>query len=215
MSVYSILSFDPGLSTLGWAFSIYDSQHNKFTVKKYGTYKASKTASKQKDDIEVYGQRFIALNLLEQEIIKLIDFYKPDYVTSEDVFLHIKHVNAFIALTLCLHTIRRAAFSKNKLLYTMAPCDIKKVTTDTGTANKEAIQKAVLTNKNIVLQESKPKLLIKMCEHEADAIAVGYSFAVSILPTIILENHENANILIEEVLPKKINKVKLNKKKTK
>ena len=204
MSLYSILSFDPGLTTLGWSFNIYDSEKNLMTVKKYGTFKASKMASKQKEPSEMYGQRLIALNLLEAEICRLIDYYKPMYIASEDIFLHIKHVNAFAALTLCLHTMRRAAYSRNKVIYTMAPCDIKKVTTDKATADKEAIQKSIIANNNIVIQESKQNPINKMCEHEADSIAAGYSFAISILPTILLEQHENAKVLIEEFEPKKV-----------
>ena len=73
MSLYSILSFDPGLTTLGWSFNIYDSEKNLMTVKKYGTFKASKMASKQKEPSEMYGQRLIALNLLEAEICIIIN----------------------------------------------------------------------------------------------------------------------------------------------
>ena len=186
MSTYKILSFDPGLSTLGWANCSFDTDTNKFTVHRFGNFKATKVANKEKEQSSIYGYRLIALNFLEDEIKRLIDFFKPDYLASEDVFLHIRHVNAFAALTLCMHTMRKAAFMKNKVIYTMAPCDIKKDTAGNGHADKDAIQKAVLENPNIVIEENKMSPVDKMCEHEADAIAVGYAFSQSLLPALIM-----------------------------
>lgn len=186
MSKYKILSFDPGLNTLGWANCSFDTDSNNFVVHRFGNFRATKAANKEKEQSSIYGHRLIALNLLEDEVKRLIDFFKPDYLASEDVFLHIRHVNAFAALTLCLHTMRKAAFIKNKTIYTMSPCDIKKDAAGTGHADKDAIQKAILENSNIIIEENKMSPIEKMCEHEADAIAVGYAFSQSLLPALIM-----------------------------
>ena len=188
MSTYRILSFDPGLSTLGWASGTYDMGSKIYTVNRFGNFKATKAANKEKVQSAIYGHRLIALNLLEDEIKRLIDFFRPEYLASEDIFLHMKHINAFAALTLCLHAMRKAAFMKNKIIYTMSPCDIKKDTTGTGHADKDAIQKAILENEKIIIEENKLSPIEKMCEHEADAIAVGYAFSQSLLPELVLNN---------------------------
>ena len=187
MAIYRILSFDPGLSTLGWAGGDFNTDTNKLEVVRFGNFKATKTATKEKEQSSVYGQRLIALNLLEAEVIRLIDFLKPDYIASEDVFLQMRHVNAFTALTLCLHTMKKAAFMRNKVIYTMAPCNIKKATANDGHADKDAIQNSILHHDHITIQDNKQNPVNKMCEHEADAIAVGYSFAVTVLPTLLLD----------------------------
>lgn len=185
MSQYKILSLDPGLTTLGWANSVYDDKTNLFHTLKYGTYKATKCATKDKSS-EIYGQRIIALSLLETELIRLIDAFKPDYIASEDIFLHPRHINAYAALVLCLYTIKRAAYMREKTVYTAAPRAIKKIVSDIGGADKLAVQKAILSNKNIIINENKQSPIEKMCEHEADCIAVGYAFATTTLPTLLI-----------------------------
>lgn len=207
MSEFKILSFDPGLTTLGWAFNKYNTETSKMTVLKYGSYKSTKVAMKDKEMCNIYGHRMIALNLLEEEVCRLIDSFKPDYIASEDIFLHIRHVNAFAALTLCLHSMRRAAYTRKMTIYTMAPCDIKKVTASTGHADKEAIQKSILENPNIEIIENKQIPLDKMVEHEADAISVGYAFSTVTLQTLLLEMSEpivDKNVTLETKTPKKL-----------
>ena len=209
MASYKILSFDPGLTTLGYASSVYDLNKNILTVNRFGTFKATKQAMKEKEQSATYGYRLIALNILEDEIRRLIELFKPDYIASEDVFCQPTHVNAFAALTLCLHAIKHAAFMKNKTIYTMAPCDIKKILTDHGHADKEAMQKAVLTNKLIKVEEAKTVSIVKMCEHEADAIAVGFGFANAILPNLLIANKIKEDTPIElPVKEKKERKVR-------
>ncbi len=207
MSKYTILSFDPGLSTLGWASGTYDMNTRIYTVHRFGNFKATKAANREKAQTAVYGHRLIALNLLEDEIRRLIEFFNPEYIASEDIFLHMKHINAFAALTLCLHAMRKAAFMKNKTIHTMSPCDIKKDNTGMGHADKDAIQNAILKNPHIVIEDNKLCPIDKMCEHEADSIAVGYAFTQSLLPELVL----NDNLLgdIQEIeKTKKENKSK-------
>ena len=185
MSTIRILSLDPGLTTLGWAISTYDIDKNHLTVHRFGNYKSVKVAIKDKKQSDRYGVRIIALDLLESTVKSLIASHKPDYIASEDIFLHIRHINAFAALVLCLHAIKHAAYSKDMTVFTIAPRLVKKLAADTGDADKVAIQKSILTNPNITVIENKQSPIAKMCEHEADAIAVGHAFTIYHLPSLL------------------------------
>lgn len=184
--VVKILCFDPGLTVLGWSFGLFDCSTGKLNITKYGNFKPSATAMKKdKINVDIFGRRMIALEQLEEEVIRLIDLTKPDYVASEDVFLNTRNIQSFAALTLCLHSIRHAAKTRGKLVYCMAPMYIKKVISGIGNADKLAVQNAVLANTSISIVETKQQPLDKLCEHEADSIAGNYSFAMTILPTLL------------------------------
>ena len=200
MAIYNILSFDPGLTTMGYAHSSYDTDTSILTVHRFGTFKSSKMAGKQKELSALFGTRIIAVDLLENEIRRLIDLFKPDYIASEDVFCHFKHITAFAALSICLHSMKHAAYTKNKTIYTMAPCTIKKITSEMGKADKSAIQSAILNHPRIIVIDNKSWPIEKMCEHEADAIAVGYTFCNTILPNILIAKNLNDTNTIEVVL---------------
>ena len=55
---YKIISFDPGISSLGWALSIYDMDCDILEVQRFGTLKASKLASKQKELSHIWLQSY-------------------------------------------------------------------------------------------------------------------------------------------------------------
>lgn len=171
-----ILSFDPGTTCLGWAVSNYTLENDKMQVIKYGNTTPSYLAKKMKEDCERYTQQMISLHVIELAAKELIELYKPTFVVTEDAFFQPGRVNAFIALKLCIHTIARVCKDNNLGLFKLAPCDIKKMISGMGNANKITIQESILNHPDISFKAAKQLSFDKMIEHEADAIAVGWAF---------------------------------------
>lgn len=184
MAVSKILSFDPGTTVKGWAASTYDSSTGLFNVLKYGSLKPSQMAMKDKERVSIYGRRLITFELIECEVTKLIDNVKPDYMASEDVFLNHRNVQAFASLTLCLHSMAKASMSRGMILHAIPPRSVKLIVANDGAADKHAIQLALINNPNISIHENKQMRVEDMNEHEADAIGIGYAFAIAVLPTL-------------------------------
>lgn len=183
--LFKILSLDPGLTNLGWAISTYDSEKNHLTTHKYGRYQASKTAQKDKQNVAIYGQRIISVSLLREEIKRLIDLYKPTHIASEDVFLHIKHINAYAALTMCMFAIKDAAMSKHMVVYTIPPRAVKKLAASTGEADKIQVCNSILHASDVTVIDNKQNPISKMTEHESDAIAVAKAFSIHFVPQLL------------------------------
>lgn len=205
--VFKILSLDPGLTTLGWAISTYDSDTDILSTHKFGKYQAVKNALKDKDNVEKYGQRLISVTLLRSEITRLVDLYKPTHIASEDVFLHIRHINAFAALTMCIFAIKDAAKSRDLVVYTIPPRAVKKLAAATGEADKLDVQQAILSDSKISITDNKQNPIDKMSEHEADAIAVAKAFTVHFVPQLLSQNtatvFEDADVKRKRKTPKK------------
>lgn len=172
-----ILSFDPGMTSLGWAFSEYEESTGKFNVLKFGTLKPIKTASKLKEMCNLFGQRIVTAVTLEDEINELIKSVKPDGIVTEDAFYHPGRPTAYISLSICIHSIERAAYANKKTLTKIPPRAIKFTVCGSGAGGKLAIQEAIASNPNIIFKKDIDTMLIQ--EHEADAIGCGYTFCIN------------------------------------
>lgn len=192
---YKIISFDPGISSLGWALSVYDMDCDILEVQRFGTLKASKLASKQKELSDTYGSRVMALKEVEDHVRQLVTSFSPDYVCSEDAFFCTKYPNAYGALLMCVHSVRRVLFDMHesehitkptaRVLHTFAPMMIKRVASSKATSNKSDMLAALTQNNKIVFKSTKADILTKMDEHEVDAISCGYTFVTTTLPTLL------------------------------
>lgn len=180
-----VLAFDPGIYHCGWSVSKVDRDTYHATVTSYGTIEAAAAAKKaNKKDYQDYGN-IISFFLLEQEVKELVETYHPDYVVSEGAFMA-RFVNAFVSLKLCINAIQRVLYSEFRMtLYQIAPKEAKKAV-NIGTADKEAVQTSITKLPDLTIKETKQKPLIKMCEHEADSIAIGYAFVKNVLPGLLL-----------------------------
>ena len=200
-----IISIDPGLSTLGWAISNLDKITGKFNVLKFGSIKASKNAIKQKELVETYGKQLVALNIINQEIKKLIYDSVPNYAVSEDAFYNPGTPNAFKSLLLCLNTIDNILFNISyykeecnlpdtaKKLYKIPSKEVKKIMSGTGSSFKLDMLQALkdrMESGDIIISSLSNYPIESIGsfinEHEVDAISVGYAFAKNIYPTLIL-----------------------------
>lgn len=182
-----ILSFDPGTTNMGWALSEYDLVSGSFIVYHHGLFKASKVAKKRKDEIECFGQRLISLTVVAEESAKLLLHHQPNYVVTEDTFFNPRTPNAHIALLLCINSVERTmyhAYHDGKLkhdtakkLHKISPATIKMIASGSGSNIKQSVINAVLADGAIKFNNPKEDLLTLLTEHEADAIAGGYTFA--------------------------------------
>lgn len=177
-----ILSIDPGLTNTGWAITKYNRKTDTAVVTQFDIIQAKKIAHKtMRGDNEEYPT-IIPVIVYEQLIDEILRTYEPDYITSEDAFYNPKRPNAYISLSLCLHAIERVLYTHRKSLYRIAPRSIKQVASGSGDSGKIAMQEAVLHLDNVTIKDRKIKPVSEMVEHEADAIAVGYTFIKKILP---------------------------------
>jgi len=173
---YRILSFDPGLSFSGWAYSLADDTTNIFTVDEYGMITPNKTVGHKeyRSSVSRYGQRIITLTLLREMFRELYLKYEPDVVVSEDAFFNPRRPSAYEALIHWILTISLVLKDEfNKPLYRIPPKLVKKFISGVGTSNKIGVQEAIFKHKDIVFN---PALTgVELTEHEGDAIAIGYS----------------------------------------
>lgn len=173
---YHILSFDPGLSFSGWAYSEVDDEKSTFFVKEFGILTPNKTVDHKeyRQDVSIYGKRIITLALLKDMMRELLNRFNPDYVVSEDAFFNPRRPGAYEAL---LHWILTVSFllkdEYKKPLYKIPPKLVKKYISGIGTSNKEGVQSAIFKHKDILFSQDVKNLTL--VEHEGDAIAIGYT----------------------------------------
>lgn len=195
-----LLSFDPGVSNLGWACSIYYPKEDILEVQKFGSLKANKVASKQKELAEIYGPRILALREIEQHVSRTVRNFNPDYVCSEDAFFYNKSPTAYGALSMVIHTIERALFGeyeifgKSKItartLYKFSPRNIKSVASNNSMSIKDDMLEALSHNEHITFKvkenETIDDVLKDLNQHSVDAISCAYTFSHTALPGLIL-----------------------------
>lgn len=173
---YHILSFDPGLSFSGWAYSKIDDEKSLFFVEEFGMITPNKTVDHKshREDVTIYGKRIITLALLREMMRDLITRFNPDIVVSEDAFFNPRRPGAYEAL---IHWILTVSFllrdEFNKPLYKIPPKLVKKFISGLGTSNKEGVQDAIFKHKDIKFSSDITDLVLT--EHEGDAIAIGYT----------------------------------------
>lgn len=182
-----ILSFDPGTTNMGWAISEYHLNNGDFVVIQHGVFKSSKIAKKRKDEVEYYGQRLISLMVVAEEASRLLLHHQPNYVVSEDTFFHAGTPQAHVALLLCINSVERVLYhlqkeerlkhESAKKLYKLAPATIKMIVGGHGSSIKQKIIDIVTSDGIIKFQTPRDDMSAVLTEHEADAIACGYSFA--------------------------------------
>ena len=170
---HRILSIDPGLSVTGWAIS--DIDNGRMTVVQHGEIVAQKEMKNHKEEINIFGKRLFTLDYIEEQTDELVKKYNPTDVVSEDAFWNPKFPDAFMAICLCIFTMARIIKKQHSLiLHKLAPRLVKNLATGNGNADKTKVKSSITSNPAIII--SKPELL---SEHESDAIAIGYAFALN------------------------------------
>jgi Holliday junction resolvasome RuvABC endonuclease subunit len=187
-TIIKILSIDPGFTCLGWSLLEYNIELGTINIVKYGDLKILKQIKKQKELAKIYDRQVLSSMYLETEMLKLINSLKPHFTVIEDVFINISRPQAYSSLLLCVHVISRILYQYfQQPLYKISPRSVKMIVTGTGNSDKELIHDTILNNEKIKIKENKQITLDKLLSHHTDAMAVGFSFINTILPTLTEE----------------------------
>lgn len=183
----TVFAIDPSQSHLGWSVHHYYPDTGVDQVATFGQLEATRLAKKEnsKDEFKVYSN-VLSLFLLEREMKKLFDEYHPDYVVSEGAFMA-RFPTAFVSLKLCINAIQRVLYTEYHMpLYQVAPKEAKAAVA-VGTADKLAVQESIQHIDKLKLKDTKQNPLAHMTEHEADSIAIGYTFCKNYLPDLLMQ----------------------------
>lgn len=124
-----ILGIDPGLSTCG--YGVIEFSNNFVNCHKFGcihTKKIPDTSDK--------------LKKIFDDLVDVIQFYKPDFCAIEDIFYH-ENVNTAIIMGHARGVAMLAARQAEIEIFEYAPREIKMSITGNGAASKQQIQSMV------------------------------------------------------------------------
>lgn len=133
-----VLGIDPGLAIVG--YGLIEAENGNFKMLDYGVIKTLKT--------ETLPDR---LAMIEENLIKLIDNFKPDCIAVEELFFY-KNVSSAIAVAEARGVILLTGVKHCGNIYEYTPMQIKQAITGYGGADKRQIQhmvKQLLRLKNI------------------------------------------------------------------
>jgi Holliday junction resolvasome RuvABC endonuclease subunit len=127
-------------------------------------------------DVEMFGDRFMKLELLQIAIEEFKGVHDIDLVVSESPFYSHLRPSAHAALVETVYIFRQYCF-KNKLPFKVVePLLVKKIFTGKGMAKKEMMKDEFnikILNKEIVILNENINI---ESEHIIDSIAVGYTY---------------------------------------
>lgn len=184
----SILSFDPGLTNTGWAYSEFEK--DILVVKDFNIVFPNKDVDKvcMRQQVGEFGRRVVTLEILRNLIDELYIKYQPQYIVSENAFYNPRRPNAFGALLQWITcTELHLFYNYKKPLYKIPPKSVKYIASGSGESGKLSMEEAILHHKKISL----PKGRTEVQEHESDAIAIGYSFMIDIYPKLLDKTYVN------------------------
>lgn len=182
-----ILGIDPGINHTGWALGVHRLDTQSTTIQNYGLIEAAALARKEsKEQVKTFGNVF-SLYLYEREMRALLKTVNPDYVACEDAFMH-KFPQAFVSLKLCISVIQRVLYEDyGKILHLIPPMVAKLAVWGNGMAKKEAVQEGIRRLEDLTIKHTKQRPAESMVEHEADSIAILYTFVKNLLPDLTMQ----------------------------
>lgn len=184
MAEYTILSIDPGLTTCGYAYSIYD--EDAFRVNAAGTIDTEDILRNHPEKLQ-YPANTLKSDILADRFQQLITTHTPQYVVSEAAFYNPSRPAAYASLLRCIFTLEHVLHAANIVLYKIAPALIKKESQSVAgaMADKNEMKDALMRlteTKDILLSEDVNTE--ELSEHAIDAIHVGKAFTKLWLPLL-------------------------------
>ncbi len=125
-----ILGIDPGLDTTG--YGLIETRANGFVLKGAGFIKTDASYGLPK-----------RLNKIHKELSDLLDKYRPQAFVLEKLYAHYKHPVTAALLGHARGVICMLAEEKNIQFFEYPATMVKKMTTGSGHASKEQIQKMI------------------------------------------------------------------------
>ena len=121
----TVLGIDPGVATVGWGFVHYDGY--RFSAPRYGA-----VITPPKIPLER------RLEMIYDEIGKLLDELKPDYVSIEELFFS-KNITTGIAVAHARGVIMLACQKAGIICYEFKPPQVKQAVVGYGNAEKKQV----------------------------------------------------------------------------
>ena len=126
-----ILGIDPGIALVG--YGLIEVTGNNFKMLEYGVLKTSKDTPTTE-----------RLSYIYQELTDIIDEYKPEEVSIEELFIN-KNVKTAIKVGQARGVEILACVEKGLRVYEYTPLQIKNALTGVGRAEKHQVQEMVKT----------------------------------------------------------------------
>lgn len=145
-----VIGIDPGTAIVG--YGIIDFEKNKYSSVHYGTIITPK-------DLNMENR----LLIIHEELGKLLDKYKPEYLAIEDLF-YFKNNKTVISVAQARGIILLTAIQRNISISSYTPLQVKIGITGYGKAEKKQIQ--LMTQKFLNLAE------IPKPDDAADGLAI-------------------------------------------
>ena len=145
-----VLGIDPGIAATGWG--VVDGVKTQPSLVDYGVIKTQAGLP--------HRQRLVSIH---QEVLRLLDKYKPDKVAVEQLFFY-KNVKTALAVGEARGVLMLAIAQSGLPVDELTPLQVKQSITSYGRADKQQIQKMV---KLILGLKSVPKP-----DDAADALAI-------------------------------------------
>ena len=174
----TILSFDPGTLT-GWSYleATWDGSAWLITPKDWGVLDGEKLSRTRKDIYKSFSKLFVRSEAFYFAFVELLVKYRPTYVVTEGAFSH-KFPAVFASLLTVIHTLRTASRNiAQRDVNEIAPMVSKKMIAKKGNADKDDMERGLLSHKSIVFE--KPVAKGELSEHAIDAICHGSAFLLS------------------------------------
>ena len=144
-----ILGIDPGIAITG--YGILSCQKDKISIIASGSIQTSKNKSTQERLVELFD-----------DICEIIDTYKPDIASIEQLF-YFKNLKTVIPVAQARGVITMALAKKGVEIAEYTPLQVKQTITGFGRATKEEVKQMT----EFALNEKMPKL-----DDTVDAIAI-------------------------------------------
>lgn len=172
--VVTIIGIDPGSHCLGVAALSFDVRTLQIAATDAWTLIGKKLAGKHGWMTDLHGERNGRVHALEQELLRIFQYYQPLEIASESPFINSKFPQAGLALTVVVCGIRQAVMQYDlwKELYLIDPPTVKMAVGAPGNAPKEIVKEKLMQLPGLNYIGSTP--LAFLDEHSIDALAVAY-----------------------------------------
>ena len=152
-----ILGIDPGIGRLGWG--IIEPQGSSFIVYGFGCLETQPNS-------DIPGR----LYAIHDEVCRIIDEYKPEVLSIEDLFFS-KNVSTAFSVGQARGVVLLAASQKNLKVTVFTPQQVKSAVTGYGKADKKQVGQMVKLQLHLK-EVPKP-------DDTADALAIALTYAVT------------------------------------
>lgn len=169
-----IIGIDPGSSQLGIGAIEIDMDTFMITSSIAWTIVGEKLMPKNSWAEELHGARYVRINALQKELLRVFNSYMPNFIASESPFYNQRRPQAYGALTEVICAVRSAVVSYDawRKLDLIDPPTVKNAVGAKGNADKDMVKKAISLIPELKYNGNRP--LQELDEHSIDALAVAY-----------------------------------------